>query len=143
MFDLTPATVSLIITIIGLIISGVWFVARLNEQLREKIEEAVNDARRDASAALDGASRARDAQVANVAADLRETQRNTASREELRTTEQRINETLRRIEGKMDSMSEKLASTGVLAEHVRHLATRVESLDGRVPRTERRTAAQV
>jgi hypothetical protein len=142
MLDITPATISLVVTIIGIIVSGVWFVARQAEQLREKLEEGDGDSRRDAAAALEAASRARDAQMERMAADLRETQRNSASREELRITEGRLTETLRRIESKMDSMSEKVAATGVLGEHVRHLAGRIESIDNRIPRTAERRVAQ-
>lgn len=142
MFDVTPAGISLVVTIIGIIVSGVWFVARLNEQIREKMEEGDHDARRDAAAALEAATRARDAQLSGIASELRDTQRNTATREELRITETRINDTLRRMEGKLDSMSEKVAATGHLSEHVRHLAGRIEAIDNRIPRTAERRAAQ-
>lgn len=132
--EITPATVSLIITIIGLIISGVWFVARLSESLRVAMERGDEELRKEMLGMLDAAGRARDGQIAGVVADLRELSRGGATRDEVRVLETRISAVLQRIEGKMDGMAERVAATQHLNDSVRALSGRIESLDNRIPR---------
>lgn len=134
--------VAIAVTAITMIMSGVWFLARLDAAIRASmaagdatlrgmIAEGDRASVREAEARLKAAGDARDAQVGTIVTDLRDLQRNAVSRSELKDVETRIGGALTRIEAKVDALVERVALQSHIGDSLRDLTQRLEAIDAR------------